>query len=294
MRFEYWEPESLVDAMAMLNGYREKAKILAGGTDLVVQLRQGTSRPQAVIHIGRIRSLEGVSSLPGGGVRIGTLTTMRAVQESEQLGGSLDILRQSAAQVSCPQIRNVATLGGNTCNGIPSADTVPALVALGADALILGPQGERRVLMENFHVGPGKTVLHAEELLKAFHIPPPPSCTGGCYVKYTPRGTFELSIVGVAALITLDPGNGTCRDARVVLGACAPTPLRVKRAEAVLIGKRLHPALIEEAGQIAAEEARPNPGVSVRASVQYRREMAKVWTRHALRMAWMNAESSFG
>jgi aerobic carbon-monoxide dehydrogenase medium subunit len=291
MRFEYLEATSVAEAIGMLQRYTGRAKILAGGTDLMVQMRQGSLRPEVVVHIGRVEALAGISKAADGGAEIGALTTMRTIEKSEELTGGLDILRQGAAQVSCPQIRNVATLGGNTCNGIPSADTVPALIALGAEAVILGSGGERRVPLEEFHLGPGRTTLKADELLKGFKIPSPPPYTGGCYLKYTPRGTFELAIVGVAALVTLNPKDGTCRGARIVLGACSPTPLRIRKAEAVLLGNRLDEALIEKAAQIAGEEARPNPGVSVRASAPYRREMVKVWTKNALQKSHARAEA---
>ena len=291
MKFEYLEPASVAEAAAMLGNYRHRAKILAGGTDLVVQIRQGTLKPDFVIHIGRIEELNGITTDSDGGLFIGTLATMRAIERSERLAGRWDILRQGAAQVSCPQVRNVATLGGNSCNGIPSADTVPPLIALGAEAVIVGPGGERKVHMEAFHRGPGRTVLEADEFMRGFKIPPPPPCTGGCYLKYTPRGTSELAIVGVAALVTLNPKDGTCQDARIVLGACGPTPLRTKKAESFLRGNRLDAPLIEKAAHMAAEESRPNPGISVRAPASYRREMVRVWGRHALKNAWMKAEA---
>ncbi len=290
MKFEYLEPTSVAETLAMLKRYQGRAKILAGGTDLVVQMKQGTFKPEVVIHIGRIETLSGIAREAGGGLRIGALTTMRTLEKSAVLQGSDDILREGATQVSCPQIRNVATLGGNSCNGIPSADTVPALIALDAQAIIAGPGGERKVPMESFHRGPGRTVLEADELLVGFAIPPPPPFAGGSYLKYTPRGTSELSVVGVAALLTLDPQDGTCRQARIVLGACAPTPIRAKQAEAILLGNRLNDSLIAKAAEKASEEARPNPGISVRASAPYRREMVKVWSRSALKKAWGKAQ----
>jgi carbon-monoxide dehydrogenase medium subunit len=292
MKFEYLEPASVAEAKEMLAHFRDRAKVLAGGTDLVVQMKQGALRPDYVIHIGRLQELGGIMPDAAGGIRIGTLTTMRSLEKSLALHGDFDILRQGAMQVSCPQIRNVATLGGNSCNGIPSADSVPALIALGAEAIIIGPRGERKVPMETFHRGPGRTVLDPDELLWGFQIPAPASSTGGCYIKYTPRGTSELAVVGVAALLTLHPKDGACQRARLVLGACAPTPIRAERAEAVLIGNRLEELLIEKASRAAAEEARPNPGISVRASAVYRREMVKVWSRNALKEAWQKAAAN--
>lgn len=291
MRFQYIEPNSVAEAIAILRSYEGRAKILAAGTDLIIQMKEGSVRPEVVVHIGRISCLRGISPASAGGCRIGTLTTMRTIEKSEELKGGLDILRQSAAQVSCLQIRNVASLGGNSCNGVPSADTVPALIALGAKAVILGPRGERIVPLEEFHLGPGRTVLEADELLKEFQMPASLPCTGGSYLKYTPRGGFELAIVGVAAMVTLNPKDGTCQRARIVLGACGPTPLRIKKAEAVLLENRLNEPLIEESAQLAAEEARPNPGISVRASASYRREMVKVWTKKALQNAHAQAEA---
>jgi len=291
MKFEYWEPDSIPAAIALLERYREGAKILAGGTDLVVQMRQGIVRPDCVIHIGRIPELKGIFQNVEGGIQIGTLTTMREIEKSEILQSGFDILCQGAAQVSCPQIRNVATLGGNTCNGVPSADTVPALMALGAEAILMSPGGERSVPLEKFHNGPGRTILKGDEMLLRFKIPAPPPFTGGCYLKYTPRGTFELAIVGVAALITLNPRDGLCENARLILGACGPTPLRMKNAESILLGKRMEESLFERAAEIAAGEAQPNPGVSVRASAPYRREMVRVWSRYALEKAWQKAEA---
>lgn len=291
MRFEYLEPELLEEALQLLEKYRERARILAGGTDLVVQMRQGTLRPEFVVHMGLIPGLEGIAP-EGEGFRVGALTTLRALEKSAMLRGPLEILRQGAAQVSCPQIRNVATLGGNSCNGAPSADTVPGLIALEAEAIIRGPRGERKVPLEKFHCAPGRTVLNADEILLGFSIPPPPPFTGGSYKKYTPRGTSELAIVGVAALVTLRPEDGGCRRARLVLGACGPTPLRIREAESVLVGSRLEEDAVEEAARIAAAQARPNPGISVRASAEYRREMVCVFSRYALREAKEKAISN--
>jgi len=291
MKFEYGEPDSIAEAIALLARYRERAKILAGGTDLVVQMRQGIVRPDFVIHIGRIQALKGIFQHGEGEIHIGTLTTMREIEKSKILHASFDILCQGAAQVSCPQIRNVATLGGNTCNGVPSADTVPALIALGAEAILMGPAGERNVPLEKFHTGPGRTIRKGDEMLLRFKIPAPPPSTGGCYLKYTPRGTFELAIVGVAALITLNPRDGLCENARLILGACGPIPLRIKNAETILLGKRLEESLFSKAAAIAADEAQPNPGVSVRAAAPYRREMVRLWSRYALEKAWQKAEA---
>lgn len=275
-------------AVQLLDDYGTRAKILAGGTDLIVQMKARTSRPEFVIHVGMIEELKGISPQTGGGLWVGTLTTMRLIEKTSFSAG-FDILRQGAAQVSSPQIRNVATLGGNLCNGIPSADSVPALIALGSNAKVVSRKGTRSIPVEKFHIGPGRTVLDPDELLLGFEIPPPPPLTGGAYLKYTPRGTFELAIVGIAALLTVNPKDRTCERARIVLGACGPTPIRATETESALTGQKIDDCVIEEASQIAAGEAAPNPGVSVRAPASYRREMVAVWTRRAIRDAWEKA-----
>lgn len=292
MRFEYIEPDSIASTLSLLECHKKRAKILAGGTDLLVKMRRRMIRPEVVIHIGRIEELKDIRRDPDGSVWIGTLLTMAMIQESELLERGFDILRQGAMQVSCMQIRNVATVGGNSCNGISSADTVPPLIALGAKAKVGVSGGEKEIPMDKFHLGPGRTALKEDELLLGFKVPPQPPFTGGAYFKYTPRGSFELATVAVAVLLTVNPGDLLCEKVRVVLGACGPTPLRARRAESILLGNRIDDTLIEEAAQKAAEEARPNPGISVRASAWYRREMVKVWSRKALAEAYENARSA--
>ena len=289
MRFDYLEPDTLESAVRLLQEFGERAKILAGGTDLIVQMKTKAVQPEFVIHIGRIEEIKGIAPGPDGSLWIGALTTMRTIEKFQSLPDGFDLLRQGASQVSSPQIRNVATLGGNLCNGIPSADTVPALIALGARAFIVSSEGKREVPVEEFHVAPGLTVLKSNELLLGFSIPCQPPFSGGTYFKHTPRGTFELAIVGVAAHLTLDPGDLACKRARIVLGACGPTPLRARKAESLLEGSRMDNGLIEEASQAAAGEARPNPGVSVRASASHRRKMVAVWTRRAIKESWNKA-----
>lgn len=289
MRFDYLEPHTLESAVRLLEEHKERAKILAGGTDLVVQMKARALKPEFVIHIGQIEELKGIAPGSDGGLWVGALTTMRTIENSHSFPDEFDILRQGASQVSSPQIRNVATLGGNLCNGIPSADTVPPLIALGAQASIVSSEGKSQIPVEEFHVGPGRTVLRPNDLLLGFEIPSQLPFSGGAYFKYSPRGTFELAIVGVAAFLTLNPRDLSCKRARIVLGACGPTPLRAKKAESLLEGGRIEDRLIEEASRVAAEEARPNPGISVRASASYRRKMVTVWTRQAIKESWNKA-----
>ena len=178
-------------------------------------------------------------------------------------------------------IRNVGTIGGNLCNAAPSADTAPALIGLGARVKILGSEGERIVALEDFFTGPGTTILKTAELLVEIQVPVLAVNTKAVYLKHSMRGAIDLAIVGVAAVIAMD--GELCQDARVVLGAVAPTPIRAKQAEEVLRGKRIDDALIEKAAQAASAESRPI--TDVRSSAEYRREMIKVFTRRAVREA---------
>jgi carbon-monoxide dehydrogenase medium subunit len=175
-------------------------------------------------------------------------------------------------------IRNVATIGGNLCNAAPSADTAPALIGLSAKGKVVGPAGEKLVPLEEFFTGPGCIVCEPGELLVEVQVPVPPPGTKGVYLKHG-RSAIDLATVGVAVIMTLEPGV-VCRDVKIVLGAVAPTPMRAKKAEEILRGKKVEPVLIEKSAQVAADEARPI--TDVRASAEYRKEMVKVYTRRAI------------
>jgi aerobic carbon-monoxide dehydrogenase medium subunit len=189
-------------------------------------------------------------------------------------------LAQSAAEVGSIQIRNRATIGGNMCNATPSADTAPALIALGASAKISGAAGERSISLEEFFKGPGQTVLSADEILTEIFIPRTPSGLVGEYIKFSPREMMDLAYVGVAVAYDFEPQKRTCAGVRIVLGAVAPTPIRAKRAEATVEGQVLNESLAENAGNIAAEEAKPIS--DVRSTADYRRAMVAAMTKRAL------------
>lgn len=278
MRFNYLEPATIEEAVSLLFKYNGKAKAMAGGTDLLVQIRNKNIKPEYVVDIGYIPGLDYISYDKKQGLKIGALTTIRAIEKSDKLRQMYPVISQAAGLLGSVAIRNVATISGNLCNAAPSADTAPPLIGLSAKARIAGHGGERLISLENFFTGPGKTVLKAGELLLEIQVPVPPPDTKGVYLKYG-RSAVDLATVGVAVIITLESG-GVCRDVRIVLGAVAPTPMRAKKAEEVLRGKRIEPALIEEAAQTASGEARPI--TDVRASAEYRQEMVKVFTRRAV------------
>ena len=278
--FEYLEPLSLEEAVSLLSKYGHRAKILAGGTDLVPSMKERTVNPEYIINLGRIPSLDFIR-VDKNGLRIGALTTVRSIEQAQELRPKYRLLAQAAGQLASTSIRNVATIGGNLCNCSPSADTAPALLALSAKTQIVGTAGGRVISLEQFLRGPGTTALKPDELLTEIQIPAPPPSAVGVYIKFSTRGGEDLALVGVAALVTLE--DGLCTDIKITLGAVAPTAIRAYRAETILKRTRLSRELIEQAARIAAEESKPID--DVRGSAEYRREMIKVLTRDAVMQA---------
>lgn len=281
MRFDYFEAKTIEMALSLLKKYGGKAKVIAGGTDLVLQIRDRLVIPDYVVDIGGIPGFDYIEYDEKQGLRIGALTTIRALEKSAELRRRCPIISQAASQLGSMAIRNVATIGGNLCNAAPSAETAPALLALEARARIAGLGSERVVSLEQFFKGPGTTILKKGELLVEIQVPALPPNTRGAYLKHSVRGSIDLAIVGVAAMITMD--GRVCRDARVALGAVAPTPIRARKAEEVLEGKEINDDLINQASQAASDEACPIS--DVRASAEYRTEMVKVFTKRAVKQA---------
>ena len=276
-RFEYFEPATLDEAVSLLARYAGRAQPLAGGTDLLVELKEQLRRADCVINIKQIPGIGELSFDAREGLHIGALVTAREVELSPITLQHYASLVQSVRELGSIQVRNRATIVGNLCRASPSADTLPPLIADGAQVTIHGTGGERRVALEDFFTGPGKTVLKVDELVTGLRVPAPAPRTGKVYIKHGRRKAMELATVGVA--VTLSE-----KEIRIVLGAVAPTPIRARKAEALLRGKKIDAALIERAAQAAIEESRPIS--NVRASAEYRRDMVGVLTRRALQRAW--------
>ena len=283
MRFEYLQPQTVEEAMALLTKYNGKSKVISGGTDLVVQMRDKLIRPQYLIDITGINGLRYINVDDERGLRIGALTTIRDLERSAKLKGCYEMISQAASQLGSVAIRNMGTIGGNLCNASPSAETAPALIALSSKAKIVGPSGERLVFLEDFFVGPSCTTLKAGELLIEIQVPAPLPHTRAIYLKHGIRGTIDLAIVGVAVAISVEPESKVCQDIKITLGAVAPTPIRARRAEEIMMGKMINDDLINRSAQMASDEARPIS--DVRASAEYRKEMVKVFTRRAMSLA---------
>lgn len=281
MRFEYLEPKTVEEAISLLEKYDGKASVIAGGTDLMLQMRDGKISPEFVVDIGGIEGLDYIHYDERQGLTIGALTPIRSLEKSSVLQQRLPILSQAAGQLGSVAIRNVGTVGGNLCNAAPSAETAPSLIALEGNARIAGPRGERKVPLEDFFAGPGTTTLGPGELLVEIQVPLPAPNTQGVYLKHGMRGTIDLAVVGVAVVIAFDADGLTCGDVKIALGAVAPTPIRVRSAENILRGKNLDEGLINRTAKTAVGETRCIS--DVRASAEYRREMVEVFTRRALK-----------
>jgi carbon-monoxide dehydrogenase medium subunit len=279
-QFEYHYPKSLPELFSLMAKYGDKAKLLAGGTDLLVSMKKREISPDHLINLKEIPELKGISFNEREGLRIGALTTIDEIEQSEIVKNRYQILWEAVSVMASPQIRTLGTIGGNLASAIPSADTAPPLIALGASLTIKGISSERKCLVEEFFKGPGESVLKTDEILTEIRIPVPPERSAGTYLKMMRRNALDLAIVGVATFLKLDRDKKICEDVKIVLGAVAPTPIRAIRAEKLLIGKELNEAIADEAGRIASEESKPIS--DVRASKEYRKTLVHVLTRRGL------------
>jgi len=257
-------------------------KALAGGTDLLVQIKQRAFQPERIVSLRDVPGLASVRFDPGQGLRIGAMTPLSAIENSPEVLDNYPAVAEAVATIGSVQVRNRGTVGGNICNAAPSADAPPMLIAYRAEAIIGSEEGERSVLLEDFFTGPGQTVLKTGELLKAVVAPPPPPASFGIYLKAS-RTSLDLAVVGVGALVVFEPGQEVCQELRLVLGAVAPTPIRAVKSERLATGQKLTDDLIEKIAQKAAGEARPIR--DVRSTASYRRTMVAVNTKRALAAA---------
>ncbi len=275
--FEYFTPDSVEEACQLLSKYGPKAMAIAGGTDIVVKMKKEVLAPEILVSIGHLPELKKIEYVPGKGVVIGAGVTHNEVQNSKILQEKYLSVCEAAHQMANNQVRNLGTIGGNISNAVPSADMPPILIALDTTVKIVGSKKERTLPLEDVFKGPNQTVLEHDELITEFVIPDG-SFTGSTYLKFGLRASGALAVVGVAASVQME--GGVIKDARIVLGAVSPVPLRAKEAENLLKGKQASEELFEEAGVIASGECRPIS--DIRASAEYRRDMVRVFTRRAL------------
>jgi len=283
-RFDLQLPGSVDDCLKLLAERGRETKLLAGGTDLLPQLKNHLLKPARVIDLSGVARLRTLDA-NGRGLRVGAAVTARELERSPLVTQHYAALAESGALVGSVQVRNLATLGGNLCNAAPSADMAPPLLALDAEAVIAGPKGERRLPMTSFFVGVRQTVVGPDELLVELLVPDPGPHSGGTYVRHTPRRELDIAVVGVASQITL--ANGVCAKARIALAAVAPTPVRATAAERSLEGQPVTPEQIARAADLALEVAKPIS--DQRGSADFRRHLVKVLTRRTLTTAFARA-----
>lgn len=278
--FEYVSPQTLQEACALLVQYGDSAKVLAGGSDLLVKMKDGLMKPAYLVSLKNLDSLKAIRYEIGTGVIIGARATHNEVMNNSILQEKYRSVCEAAHSMAANQIRNIGTVGGNLVNAVPSADIPPILIALDAQVRIVGTGGERAVPLEDFFLGPGKTVLENGEILAEIIIPDQPT-TGSNYIKSALRRAGALAVAGVASSVSVS--DGTFQDVRIVLGAVAPTPMRARQAENVLRGKKISQELIDEAGKVAGAESKPIS--DIRGSIEYRRNLVYVLTRRSLKAA---------
>ena len=281
--FEYSTPATIDQAIALLN--QSGASALAGGTDLLIHQRAGIVAPKQLVDLSAldlnyVRKDDGV-------VRIGAMTTFAEILDSDVVRRDLPCLAESAAEIGAVQTRNMATLGGNLCSAVPSADSAPPLLVYDARVKIAGSDGERLVPLEQFFVGPKKNVLRPGELLIEIQVAVPSPRTGARFLKLGRRKAMSLAVVNVAARLTLGQDHRRVENARIALGAVAPTPRRAQRAESMLQGSNVSESLIDSAARAAADEIAPIS--DLRATATFRRETSRVLVKRALTQAWQMA-----
>jgi len=277
--FEYIAPRTLEEVyrvLAQANG--RKVRPLAGGTDLVDQLRTGRKRADLVLDLKRIPEVMRLEWDPKKGLILGSAVPCAEVARHPEVVARYPALAEACALVGSVQIQNRASVGGNLCNAAPSADTAPPLLVHEARAVIGGPRGTREVPLEEFFVGPGQTVLAPDEILVELRLPPPAPLTTSHYLRFIPREEMDIAVAGVASLVRVE--GGRIAQARIALSAVAPTPVRAREAEAVLEGQAPSEALLRQAGDEAVKATRPIS--DVRGSAEYRKELVRVLTRRTL------------
>ena len=279
MRYE--APNSLDQAVALLAKETGDARVLAGGTDLLVQMRTDVLDPVLVVDIKGIAELRQIKE-EGGGYRIGAAVTGAELKEHPKLKSVWPGVVEAANLIGSTQIQGRATMGGNLCNGSPAADSVPALIAASAKASIVGPKGRRDIPVEDVMLAPRKLSLAQGEILASFLLPAKPARTGEAYLRFIPRTEMDIAVVGAGICLTLD-AKGTCTAARVALGAVAPRPLLVAPAAAALIGSKVDAAALQKLA--AAASAACKPIDDKRGTVEYRIKVAGVLARRAAEIA---------
>jgi len=281
--FEYAAPINLQEAIDLLSRANGEGRPLAGGTDLIAQMKENRKSPALVVDVKRIPELDVLSFDEKQGLRVGAAVSCTRIASFPAAREHYPALAEACGLIGSVQIQNRAAVGGNFCNATPSADTVPPILSYRGKVVIAGPDGRRELAAENFFVGPGQTVLRKGEILVEIAIPMPPSHSGAAYLRFIPREEMDIAVAGVGSFVQFSADGHRCEQARITLAAVAPTPVRAREAEEFLAGKAPDQAIFRQAGELAARAA--NPISDVRGSAAYRIELIKVLTRRSLQKA---------
>lgn len=283
--FEYFEPLSTKEAVDVLGRYGERAAVLAGGTDLLIRMKQRLTEPKYIVNIKKIEELKVIED-KGDFLRVGSTANLLEIENSDIVKEKFPALREAIMSIGALQIRFMATLGGNLCNASPAADSAPALVVLGAKVKLLSSSGARVLTLDEFFTGLRKTAIKPGELLVEIQVPYPPPGTGTSFLRLT-RAAVDIAKVNAAALLTVQ--EDVVYSCGIALGSVAPTTMRAKKAEALLLGKKVTEKAIAEAARTASEEIKPI--TDIRSTARYRIDASRVLVRRGLRLAW---DRSFG
>ena len=287
-RFDYVAPATLDEAIAALVDGGSDTRLMAGGTDLLVRIRHRMVAPRKIVSLKGIAGLDAIAFDKKRGLTIGAMALLADVASHPAIRRRYPTVAQAAGATANVQVRNMGTVVGNLCNASPSADNAPTLMAMGATVNIVGPAGSRSLPLDRFFLGPGLTALETGEIVTSISVPLPAAGSGTAYLSLSQRGKLDCSAVGVGTLVVVK--GDRCTDARLVVGACAPVPMRTRSAEKMLTGKKMSDALIRKAAQAASEETAPI--TDVRASAPYRWKMVTVLAIRALTEARKMAQKA--
>jgi len=278
--FDYVAARRIDEVVSLLNSDGDQVRILSGGTDLLVQLREGRRKARLVVDVKGVPELNELKFDPTMGLRLGAAVTCLRFCGDEQIAAAYPGLVDAVSLIGGTQIQGRATVGGNLCNASPAADTIPALIVHGAVCEIAGPAGRRELPVRDFCTAPGRNALQPGEFLVALRVPPPPEGFGARYLRFIPRNEMDIAVVGAGAAVKLSPDGSVIEWARVALGAVAPTPLAVDAAGEFLAGKAVSLENLRQASFIARDAARPI--TDMRGTVEQRRHLSAVLSRRAL------------
>jgi len=290
-KFDYEEPKSLPEALAMLSELKGNGKVIAGGTDLLVNMKKGTVRPACLVSLKKVEALREISG-EDGGLSVGSHVTISEIADSDRVASTFPVLARSASCLGSPLIRNRATIGGNIVTARPAADLPPALLVLGARVELRGKDKDRTVSLDGFFTGPGTSVIETREVLTRIVIPSPPPFTGADYIKLGHRAALEIAIVAVSSRLTLDKPDGVIVDARVILSSVAPTAIHAVSAEKALMGQRPSEDLFAKAASLAVGDS--SPITDMRGGAEYRRDMVNTLVKRTLLRAFKDARDTKG